>query len=175
VSPSPASSDARAGTDGRNSRVDVVLPALVGLAGVLIGAFVTAGITYLGDRSNRIADERTAKRLIASEVRLDTIRLLVVANQSRAFGVAPRTVAWSSEAATLARFITNDQWSAVERFYDDLLNVEPSLTRKPCVTPNARKLAITVAKEGDAAHEALGNGHISAISKPIYRYQCPSP
>jgi hypothetical protein len=56
----------------------VALPALIGLAGVVIGALTTAGITYLGDRAHRMADKRTAQRLVANEIRLDTQRLIVV-------------------------------------------------------------------------------------------------
>jgi hypothetical protein len=139
-------------------------PALIGLAGVLIGALITAGITYLGDRAHRIADERTARRLIATEIRFDTNRLVLVSIYGKQIGAPPRTVQWESEASTLARFIPNREWLGVSSFYDNLLNIEPSLSRA-CVTRETRRYATTIAKLGDAAYQALGNGPIPSIAK----------
>jgi hypothetical protein len=152
-------------------RSDALLPALIGLAGVLVGALITAGITYLGDRAHRIADARTAKRLIANEVRLDTSRLVVVSALGRLPGAQPRTVEWEGEASTLARYITNAEWSMVSRFYDDLLNIEPSLS-KPCVTLNTRRLATTVAKEGNRAYEALANESVPEMTRLGHVFRC---
>src|SRR3954447_22850583 len=150
---------------------DVLLPALIGLAGVLVGALVTAGITYLGDRAHRAADERTSKRLIANEIRLDTSRLVVVSVLGRLPGARPRTVEWEAEASTLARYTTSAAWSMVSRFYDDLLNLEQSIS-KPCVTPNTRRLATTVAKEGNSAYEALSNESVPSIERLGHAFQC---
>jgi len=157
------------GTEGRGTRPSrrrssALMPALIGLAGVLIGALITAGITYLGDRAHRIADERTARRLIANEIRLDTNRLVLVSVYGKEIGAAPRTVEWESEASTLARYVASRDWSMVSSFYDDLLNIEPSLSRG-CVTRETQRYATTVAKEGNAAYEALGNGSIPSIAK----------
>jgi hypothetical protein len=123
-------------------RSDALVPALIGLTGVLIGALVTAGITYLGDRAHRIADKRTAKRLISNEVRLDTQRLIVVSALGRLPGAQPRTVQWESQAPTLARYVSSRDWSQVSAFYDDLLNLEHSLLRRPCVSVGTWRLAV---------------------------------
>ena len=103
----------------RARRADV-MPGLIGIVGVLIGALVTSGIAYLGDRNARIADERTAKRLVAAEIRFDTNRVVVVSVNGRLWGKPPRTVEWSSQASNLARYLPGDDWAAVSRFYDDL-------------------------------------------------------
>lgn len=147
----------------RGRRADVV-PGVIGILGVLIGALVTSGITYLGDRNARIADERTAKRLVAAEIRFDTNRAVVVSVNGRLWGKPPRTVEWSSQASNLARYLPGDDWAAVSRFYDDLLNIQPSLTRS-CVTRATRRFATTVAKEGNAAYVALGNDPIPSLAQ----------
>jgi hypothetical protein len=148
----------------RRDRTWGLMPALIGLAGVLIGALVTAGITYLGDRSHRIADERTARRLIANEIRLDTSRLVLVSVFGHRIGAPLRTVEWESEASTLARYIPNADWAKVSAFYDDVLNVLPSLS-EGCVTADTRRYAATVAREGDAAYQALRHEHVPAVEK----------
>jgi hypothetical protein len=146
----------------RARRADVA-PALIGIAGVLIGALATSGITYLGDRNARISDERTAMRLIAAEIRFDTNRAVVVSVNGRLWGKTPRTVEWSSQASNLARYLPTDGWTSVSRFYDDLLNLQPSLTRS-CVTRATRRFATTVAKEGNTAYVALGNDPIPSVA-----------
>jgi hypothetical protein len=153
-------------------RSDALVPALIGLTGVLIGALVTAGITYLGDRAHRIADKRTAKRLISNEVRLDTQRLIVVSALGRLPGAQPRTVQWESQAPTLARYVSSRDWSQVSAFYDDLLNLEHSLLRRPCVSVGTWRLATTVAKSGNAAYMALERRPIPAISNLRAVYPC---
>jgi hypothetical protein len=141
-----------------------LLPALIGMAGVLIGALATSGIAYLGDRNARIADERTAKRLVAAEIRFDTNRALVVSVLGRLAGKPPRTVEWSSQASNLARYLPAGDWTSVSRFYDDLLNIQPSLSQA-CVTTATRRFATTVAKEGDIAYVALGNASIPSLAQ----------
>jgi hypothetical protein len=142
----------------------VMLPALIGLVGVLIGALTTAGITYLGDRAHRMADKRTAKRLIANEIRLDTQRLVLVSVLGRLPGARPRAVQWESQAPTLARYVTENEWSTVSAFYDDLLNLQDSLS-KHCVTVGTRRLATTVAKRGNHAYAALEGESVPSISE----------
>jgi hypothetical protein len=140
------------------------LPALIGLAGVLIGAVTTAGVTYLGDRAHRMADKRTAKRLVANEIRLDTQRLVVVSVLGRLPGARPRTVQWESQAPTLARYVTGGEWSRMSAFYDDLLNLQESLS-KQCVTSGTRRLATTVATRGNRAYEALVGESVPSITE----------
>ena len=141
-----------------------LMPALIGLTGVLIGGLITGGITYLGDRAHRIADERTARRLIAAEIRFNTNRLVLVSVYGRQIGAPPRTVEWESEGSTLARYTPDNQWSKVSSFYDSLMNIEPSLSRE-CVNRATQRFATTVAKMGNAAYEALGNGSIPSIAQ----------
>lgn len=162
--------DASTAEPPRSRRADV-LPALIGIAGVLIGALVTTGVTYLGDRNARIADARTAKRLVAAEIRFDTNRVVVVSVNGRLWGKPPRTVEWSSQASNLARYLPGDDWTAVSRFYDDLLNIQPSLTRT-CVTQATRRFATTVAKEGNTAYVALGNNPIPSLGQIDLKSNC---
>jgi hypothetical protein len=152
-------------------RFSALMPALIGLTGVLIGGLITGGITYLGDRAHRIADERTARRLIATEIRFDTNRLVLVSVYGRQIGAGPRTVEWESQASTLARYTPNGRWSVVSSFYDSLMNIEPSLLRS-CVTVDTRRFATTVAKLGDAAYVALGNESIPSVAKTGTQVPC---
>jgi hypothetical protein len=138
--------------------LDSIFPALIGLAGVLIGAFVTTGVAYLGDRAHRAADKRTAIRLIANEVRLDANSLTQVARQGRLTGGRPpRTDYWQSEAPTLARYISRDQWGYVSTFYTDVLNINPSIPTEKgeSATPKTQSYAMTVACEGNKAYVSL--------------------
>ena|SRR6266566_6496769 len=120
-------------------RFDTLMPALVGLAGVLIGALVTSGISYLGNRAHRIADERTAKRLVANEISHDSYRLLFVSGYGFITGAMPQTLQWQTEAPTLARYIDAPTWSKVTKFYYGILNIQPSLSTR-CVTTATRKI-----------------------------------
>jgi hypothetical protein len=122
--------------------------------GLLIGVIVTAGITYIGDRNRRIADERTAKRLVANEIRVDTQSLAQVAIFAKLIGVSPQTVEWNTSEFTLARYSSDSQWGPVALFYDGVLRIQPSLNRTR-VQQHTRALATTLASEGNCALEAL--------------------
>jgi hypothetical protein len=145
---------------GKASRgLNTIAPALIGLVGVLIGALVTAGVTYLGDRSHRAADKRTAVRLIANEIRQDTNSLTQVARRATLTGGRPpSTDYWLAEASTLARYVSSNQWGLVSAFYTDVLNISPSIPnrRGESVSNATRKYAATVACEGYRAYESLG-------------------
>jgi hypothetical protein len=52
----------------------------------------------------------------------------------------------------------------VSAFYDDLLNLQESLS-KQCVTQGTRRLATTVAKRGNRAYEALEGETVPAMSE----------
>jgi hypothetical protein len=123
--------------------------------GLLIGVIVTAGITYIGDRNHRIADERTAKRLVGNEIRVNTQSLAQVEIFGKVIGVAPTTVQWDTSEFTLARYAKDSQWDPVALFYDGVLKIEPSLNRTR-VTQHTRALAYTLASKGNCALEALG-------------------
>jgi hypothetical protein len=133
------------------------MPALIGLAGVLVGALVTAGVTYLGDRNHRIEENRTARRLVANEIHTDVHNLMYVwLHGAVGKGHQTRTAEWLGEGPTLARYVDESEWSTLSVFYDNLEFVEPSLPAHGCVRPNTWRLAFTTAKYGDAALTALG-------------------
>jgi hypothetical protein len=157
--------------DARSGRAYALTPALIGLAGVLIGVVATSGITYLGDRAHRIAEQRTAKRLVANEIRLDTQRLVAVSVLGRLPGAQPRALQWETQAPTLARYVTQGEWSAVSGFYDDLLNLQESLSSR-CVTGGTRRLATTIAKRGNRAYVALENQSVASISELGNELRC---
>jgi hypothetical protein len=146
--------------DSTKRGLSPVLPALIGLAGVLIGALVTAGVTYLGDRAQRNADKRTAIRLIAHEIRQDANSLSQVATQRRLTGGRPPlTEYWVTQAPTLARYVSAGQWGLVSAFYTDVLNIIPSIPTgkgKGGMVSNAtQRYAMTVACEANRAYVAL--------------------
>ena len=146
------------GADQAKRGLDPRFPALIGLAGVLIGALVTGGVTYLGDRARRAADKRTAIRLIANEIRLDTNSLTQVAREGTLTGGRPpRTDYWQSEAPTLARYVSGNQWGYVSTFYTDVLNIIPSIPtgKGEEVTPATKAYALIVACEGNKAYVSL--------------------
>jgi hypothetical protein len=143
------------------SRRDGVINGVFALAGVVIGALVTAGIAYLGDRNGRIADQRTAQRLVAAEIRTDTQKLFYVHEFGREGNSgSTTTVEWSNEASTLARDSPLSVWTAVSTFYYQLAVIEPSLATS-CVRKGTWNYAIQYAKSGNAALQALGQPLVS--------------
>jgi hypothetical protein len=149
--------------EGRMSRVGHAFFAIFGL---LIGVLVTSGITYIGDRNHRIADERTAKRLVANEIRVDTQSLAQVEIYGKVIGAAPQSVQWETSEFTLARYAADSQWGPVAVFYDGVLRIQPSLSRTK-VTRHTRALAFTLASMGNCALEALGQPPLP--SAPVCR------
>jgi hypothetical protein len=142
-----------------------VLPAVIGLAGVLVGAVATSGIAYLGDRNDRIADERAARRLVAAEVRLDSI-LLAVASDNGALNTQLGADVWPEQRATLARYLTSDDWNRIARFYADIATfngvIGPPGT---CVSERIRDLAREAAMRGVADSEVL-DGFDTTLPQP---------
>ena len=156
-------------------RFEMLMPALIGLAGVVIGAVITGGIAWWSDRNDEIADERTAKRLVANEIRANTVALVKAAAYGSLQGPQPRTIQWQSQAATLARNIDEGVWLKVSVFYNELLNVTPLPTgRCPLGLPDdrRRKRVRTVARDGNGAYEALGEGSVPEIAEVTNRYGC---
>ena len=145
------------------SRVDTLLPALIGLLGVLIGALVTAGFTAIHDRNDRIGETRTAKRLIAAEVWGDTQKLISVSAQWRRTGPLPVTVQWQAQGPTLARHVSDSTWKTVSVFYANLFNIEHSLGVTCILSKSARSEILTIAKQGAKAYDALAHEQVSNI------------
>jgi hypothetical protein len=143
----------------------------------VIGVAVTSGITYLGDRNARIADERTAKRLVAAEIHFDADALQDVAQYGSLRGAQPRTDDWENQAATLARYVTEDTWSKVSRFYSELRTNTPIPEGRCPIgypTDRPRRVIRTVVRDGNAAYEALGYPSLD-LSKLKAKYGCYKP
>jgi hypothetical protein len=147
------------------SRLDTMMPALIGVAGVVTGVLITAGITWLGDRSHRAGDKRVAERLIAKEIRDNTQIFMSFSQYGRWKGRLPQDGEWLAEAPILARYASSSTWEAVSRFYANVLTTERSLTKacprsltdaKQKVAYNARQEIRTDAKLGGLALKALG-------------------
>lgn len=148
-------------------RRDGVINGVFALAGVVIGALVTAGITYLGDRNGRIADQRTAQRLVAAEIRADTQKLFYVHEFGReGKSGSPTAVEWTNEALTLARNSSLSVWTTVSTFYYQVAVIEPSLATT-CVRKGTWDYAIEYAKSGNAALQALGQRPISVPNQSV--------
>lgn len=162
----------------RQQRLDVLMPALIGLAGVLIGALVAAGTTYWFDRDHRIGDERTAKRLLAHEIHVDTGILIEAAAYGKLRGPQPAIDAWRSQAGTLARHLDDDVWGTVSTFYGALLYVSPMPAGRCGLglpEDRRRQLVRSAAIAGDKAYQALGHPPIEHINEVRNRYGCYSP
>lgn len=137
-------------------RLDGVLHGVFALAGVVIGALVTAGVTYLGDRDTRIADQRAAQRLVSAEIRTDTLKLFYVHEFGReGKSGSPTSVEWISQAPTLARDSPLAVWTAVSAFYYEVATIQPSLAAT-CVGSDTWAYAQEYAESGNAALRALG-------------------
>ncbi len=153
--------------DRHLKRRDGVINGVFALAGVVIGALVTAGLTYLGDRNGRIADQRTAQRLVAAEIRADTQKLFYVHEFGReGSSGSPTAVEWTNEASTLARDSSLSVWTAVSTFYYQLAVIEPSLATT-CVRKGTWNYAIQYARSGNAALQALGQRPVSVPSRSV--------
>jgi hypothetical protein len=148
--------DSGAASRTRLRRLDGILHGVFALVGVVIGVLVTAGITYLGDRSHRIADQRTASRLVSSEIRTDTGKLLYIYSARREGPAGPTTVAWNDQASTLARYSSQKTWDALARFYTQIAIILPSLSPKG-VSKATWQYAKCDVLLGDEALKALGS------------------
>jgi hypothetical protein len=148
--------DSTAGAQqSKSGHLDAILNGVFALAGVLIGAFVTAGVTYLGDRNDRIADQRTAERVIAAEIRNDAAKLFFVHVHGRlGKNGPPVATAWNQQASTLARDANNDVWADVADFYYKLATVMPSLSTSG-IGCDTWKYANQTARAGNVALAAM--------------------
>jgi hypothetical protein len=129
-------------------------PAVIGLLGVLIGGAITSGITYLGDRNRRHDEQRAAARLVIAEILDDTPTLFQLGQPG---GLIPShrplaATAWHDEQGTLAKYLSDDQWDKVARFYLYIGRTDAALAN-----PNCRKhRSLGEALYGfDSAHDAL--------------------
>jgi hypothetical protein len=136
------------------------IPAFIGLLGVLIGAFITSGIAYLGDRNHRRADNRVAERLVASEIRTDMLLLHDAYRYGRI--VEPLHFNdWRSQRATLARYLNGSSWDVVNQFYVDAASFSDLLTSERCALRVTRDNAFANVQEGNSALVRLGFDPVS--------------
>jgi len=113
------------------SRFFQLVPALVGLLGVLIGAAATSGITWLGDHNRAKADERGAERLVLAEVERNTDLLFnyqisynPVTHKHLSHRPRLSDAAWRAERERLARSLSNGEWAWVATYYRDLADFQ---------------------------------------------------
>lgn len=107
----------------RGSRVFQLAPALLGLLGVLVGAAVTGGVTYLVSHNTAKAGERGAERLALVEVLNNHV--LLRPNQAQPKRLRLREAqltdaVWNTERERLARSLSNAEWAWVAKYYRDL-------------------------------------------------------
>jgi hypothetical protein len=106
--------------DRAENRLWLLVPAAIGMIGVIVGATITSGVAYLGDRNARQAAARTAKRLVAIEVQRDSVWLDQVFREGKTPGPA-ETAVWDKEQGTLARYLSTSDWELVSRFYIEMI------------------------------------------------------
>jgi hypothetical protein len=119
-----------------------VTPALIGLAGVLIGAVVTSGIAYLGDQHRRHDEKRAAIRLVSAEIVRNEISLANFVSHGRAPSPPLSTGMWTQQEGTLARYATATQWDDLVAFYILVENVRSRFVGGECLNSQARHLGV---------------------------------
>ncbi len=162
----------QAGEPSSRWRLDGVLSGVFALVGVLIGGFITFEITWWQDRDTRIADERQATRLVATEIRKDTNALFFVYEHGYVGKAGPpSTVYWDNEGPTLARDSSSTAWGAISAFYIQLLKVSPSLSTG-CVGP-ATDTRIYAKQGGNNGNIALVAMKEKPVAVPPNAHACP--
>jgi hypothetical protein len=94
--------------------------AIFGLLGVIVGAVVNGGVTALLQRRTEQSDQRSAARLVRTE--LVTFRALALEGGRRSPEDLPqlrdaRPVLWQANRGVLARALTDEHWALVARAY----------------------------------------------------------
>lgn len=111
--------------------VDVLLTALVGLAGILAAFFAPTWTDRRIARRREAQDLLQARRLVAQELETLAIQLRTVARQGRAF--LPEladffeTDEWEAHKATLARSLDGTQWRALASVYGQIASLRSAL------------------------------------------------
>jgi hypothetical protein len=101
----------------------VVVEAIIGLIGVLVGAIISVGAQYAMRLRDERAEARTAARLIYEELANTAGQLTIFALATRekrqeflsAQGFSSEE--WDERRAVLARVLSPDEWLAVHRAY----------------------------------------------------------
>ena len=107
----------------RGWRLFQLAPALLGLLGVLVGAAVTGGVTYLVSHNSAKADERSAERLALVEVLNNHVLLRPNQGQPKRLRLREAQLTdavWNTESERLARSLSNAEWAWVAKYYRDL-------------------------------------------------------
>ena len=107
----------------RGSRLVQLAPALLGLLGVLVGAAVTGGVTYLVSHNSARADERGAERVALVEVLNNHVLLRPNQGQPKLLRLREAQLTdavWNTERERLAHSLSNAEWAWVAKYYRDL-------------------------------------------------------
>src|SRR5437763_7013887 len=107
--------------------------ALIGFGAAVVAVVAAGLIAYLDKRNERSADKRAAIRLVLAEMGsdLDSLDWFVYTGRRP---LAPiTTTAWRTQKETLARYLTEFQWTTSAGFYERLVQSAPSLRHRRCV------------------------------------------
>jgi hypothetical protein len=139
-----------------------LLPALVGFAGVLIGSLTTAGLTYLGDRNHRHANERAATRVVVLEIQRDQLALAAMYETGGiTLGQPLSAQTWAQQQSELARSLNSREWNAISNFYGHMAFLNQAITPGRCARPELRDYALQSVEEGNSVIHVLGHGVIT--------------
>jgi hypothetical protein len=138
-----------------------LMPTVLALVGVVIGALATGWVTYALDARRDDARVRQAKRLVAAEATEVELRLRgLQAGGWRRFKengpVDLPTHEWHANEATLARGLSRDDWLSVEAFYSDVGRTRVLVRRWKVVPRGARRPLILLADYARDVQGALG-------------------
>jgi hypothetical protein len=96
-----------------------MLPAVIGLAGVLVGAIITIDAQYLLLRRNEYASALVGVRLIAVELNA----LIASHDDFNSRGSPPETPIWERHQAAVALVLPPDHWRKIADAYAQLARV----------------------------------------------------
>jgi hypothetical protein len=152
-----------------------LLPAIIGLVGVLIGSFLTAGFAYLGTRNDREADERAAIRLVSTEIATDQIALRTMAFRGRLLRTDPQlaTEVWMEKKSELARTLDETRWNEVSSFYYELTLWQPSFTVGRCFSSEDWSNIVGLIYQGNRARKVLDDSPLLPLPKRSDRHCSP--
>jgi hypothetical protein len=97
--------------------MDVWIPALFGLLGVIVGAVTAASATWVLERGTRRRRTRTAIRLVKFELLNARGSLRYARRTGRWWYGGPLATEWASHAEVLAAELQDPDWVLLERAY----------------------------------------------------------
>jgi len=151
-----------------------LMPTVLALVGVVVGALATGWVTYLLDARRDDARVRQAKRLVgaeATEVELG-LRGLQAGDWARFRDNGPvdlPTSEWHENEATLARGLSRDDWLSVAAFFSNVDRTRVLVRRWKVVPRGARRPLLLLADQAEDVQGVLGGdtvGRIRMITRP---------